>query len=161
MDQYGQIHVDKIETEVVFVLTTQGGAALKLNIVPLMIGPQVSGSYENTQKLSLTFDFSKKPVLPGLQQTTNRETEAPARKNAEQPVVSQECVVNNPSGRPMNVRETPRGAIREIVNNGKHVRALRFASADNGQPWAYVSDIDAGREIGWVFFPYLTCSSPR
>lgn len=159
--QFGQIRVKKQEIEVVFVLTTQGSAGLKIVPLSISFGPQVSGSYENTQKLSLTFDFSKKPSLPEPQQGANRETEVPAGRSADQPEVSQtlgrECVVNNPSGRPMNVRDGPRGAITDIVSNGKHVRAVRFASADNGQPWAYISEINAGREIGWVFFPYLTC----
>jgi hypothetical protein len=164
VDQFGQIRIDKIETEVSFVLTTQGSAGLKLNIVPVAIGPQLSGSYEHTQKLSLTFDFSKKPALASPR-AANRGNETPPRKEAEQPPASQaqgtECIVNNPSERPMNVRETPRGAVRGTVDNGKHVRALRFDSADNGQPWAYVSDVDGGRELGWVFSPYLTCGSSR
>jgi hypothetical protein len=72
---------------------------------------------------------------------------------------STECVVNNPSGRPMNVRETPNGAKKDSISNHAHVRPVRFASAADGKPWAYVSDV-TGREIGWVFFPYLTCNGP-
>ena len=72
---------------------------------------------------------------------------------------SMECVVTNPSGRPMNVRETPNGVIKSIVRNGAHIKSLRLASAANDKPWAYVAD-QSGREIGWVFFPYLTCSDP-
>jgi hypothetical protein len=72
---------------------------------------------------------------------------------------STECVVNNPSGRPMNVRETPNGAIKDTVGNRARVRPLRVASAADGKPWAYVSDA-TGRDIGWVFFPYLTCNGP-
>jgi hypothetical protein len=70
-----------------------------------------------------------------------------------------ECVVNNPSGRPMNVRETPNGAKKDIISNRAHVRPLRVASAADGKRWAYVMDV-TGREIGWVFYPYLTCNGP-
>jgi hypothetical protein len=72
---------------------------------------------------------------------------------------STECVVTNPSGRPMNVRETPNGAKKDSISNHAHVRPVRFASAADGKLWAYVSDV-TGREIGWVFFPYLTCNGP-
>lgn len=60
----------------------------------------------------------------------------------------------------MNVRETPNGAKKDVISNRAHVRPLRFASAAAGKQWAYVSDI-SGREIGWVFSPYLTLQRSR
>jgi hypothetical protein len=79
------------------------------------------------------------------------------RLSAEVPVkVSTGCMVTDPTGTPLNVRESPNGAMKGTLINGKQVQPLRFASAANGKPWAYVSDA-MGREIGWVFFPYLTC----
>jgi len=66
------------------------------------------------------------------------------------------CVVTNPSGRPMNVRETPNGIIKEIIDNGSYVQPLRLASAENGMSWAYVADV-RGRELGWMYVPYLAC----
>ena len=72
---------------------------------------------------------------------------------------STDCAVNNPSGNPMNVRETPNGAKKDIISNRAHVRPLRYASAADGKSWAYVSDA-TGREIGWVFYPYLACNGP-
>jgi hypothetical protein len=79
------------------------------------------------------------------------------RLSAEVPVkVSTGCMVTDPTGTPLNVRESPNGAMKGTLINGKQVQPLRFASAANGKPWAYVSDA-TGREIGWVFFPYLTC----
>jgi hypothetical protein len=56
----GQIRVDQLKTTVEFVVTRQAGAGLKLNIVPVAIGPQFSKDRVNTQSLSLTFDFKKK-----------------------------------------------------------------------------------------------------
>jgi hypothetical protein len=70
-----------------------------------------------------------------------------------------ECVVNNPSGKSMNVRETPNGAKKDIISNRVRVRPLRFALAADGKRWAYVSDV-TGREIGWVFYPFLSCNGP-
>jgi hypothetical protein len=97
------------------------------------------------------------PSVPTIAPTTSA---APAPTTSATPVTtSTECVVNNPSGRPMNVRETPNGAIKGSVNNRAHVRPLRFASAADGKPWAYVSDV-TGREIGWMFSPFLNCSGP-
>jgi hypothetical protein len=86
-------------------------------------------------------------------------TTAPAATAPSVPTTSTECVVNNPSGRSMNVRETPNGAKKDIISNHARVRPLRFASAADGKSWAYVSDV-TGREIGWVFFPYLACNGP-
>jgi hypothetical protein len=59
-------NVTKLQTDVAFVVTKQGSAGLKLNIVPIAIGPQVSSSNVNTQKLSLTIDFSSRatPAQP-------------------------------------------------------------------------------------------------
>jgi hypothetical protein len=65
VDTFKGINITKVKTDVTFVLTKQASAGLKLNIVPVSIGPQLSGSKENTQKVSLTFDFTAKPVPPG------------------------------------------------------------------------------------------------
>ena len=88
-----------------------------------------------------------------------RATRPPPAPTAPPVTASMECVVTNPSGRPMNVRETPNGEIKDIVSNGRHIKSLRLASAADGKPWAYVAD-DSGRAIGWMFFPYLNCSGP-
>jgi hypothetical protein len=69
------------------------------------------------------------------------------------------CIVTDPTGTPLNVRESPNGVIKSTLSNGHQVQLLRSAAAANGKPWVYVSDV-AGREIGWVFRPYLTCSGP-
>ena len=99
------------------------------------------------------------PTPPPAATATATPTPPPAATTARPVTTSTECAVNNPSGKPMNVRETPNGAKKDIINNRAHVRPLRFASAADGKQWAYVSDV-TGREIGWVFFPYLTCNGP-
>ena len=47
------------------MLTGKVKGGLKLNIILVDLGPEASASTENTQKLSLTFDFTKKPMSPG------------------------------------------------------------------------------------------------
>jgi tetratricopeptide (TPR) repeat protein len=62
IDQIGGIRVGNVKIDVSFVLTTKFDGGLKLNIIPVTIGPQASSSSEHTQKVSLTFDFTKKPA---------------------------------------------------------------------------------------------------
>jgi hypothetical protein len=64
IDTIGGMHVTKVKTDLSFVLTNQGSAGLKLNIIPVAIGPQISSSNEKTQKVSLIFDFTGTPVQP-------------------------------------------------------------------------------------------------
>jgi hypothetical protein len=64
LDTIGGMHVTKVKTDVSFVVTKQGNAGFKLNIIPVAIGPQVGASSEKTQKVSLTFDFTGNPVQP-------------------------------------------------------------------------------------------------
>jgi len=71
-----------------------------------------------------------------------------------------ECLVTNPSGRPINARATPNGAIRNTINNGEHIRLLQSCSDSNGRPWAYVTNA-AGQEMGWVFLDNVTCPGNR
>ena len=62
----GLVRVDKFETQISFVVTKQTGAGIKLNIVPVSIGPQVSENVENTHSLSLAIDFTKKKDAPAV-----------------------------------------------------------------------------------------------
>jgi hypothetical protein len=64
MDLGDGFKMTNFTTEVAFVVTDQGSAGLKLNIVPVAIGPQASHSEVNTQKLSLEFDYTKKAGAP-------------------------------------------------------------------------------------------------
>jgi hypothetical protein len=50
--------VRKIKAAITFVLTKEGSAGLKLNIVPISFGPQFSGQSEKTQKACMLFDFT-------------------------------------------------------------------------------------------------------
>jgi hypothetical protein len=50
----------KMERKLDFVVTRQGKAGLKLNIVPIAIGPQFDNTQTNSQKLHLTINYEPK-----------------------------------------------------------------------------------------------------
>jgi Methyltransferase domain len=79
----GGLNIDKFETKISFVVTKQKSAGLKLNIVPISVGPQLSSGSTNTQSLSVTFDFTKKAAAAPAVNTpsTSTSTVAPARAN--------------------------------------------------------------------------------
>jgi hypothetical protein len=52
--------VKKVTEAVQFVVTKKGGAGLKLNIIPISIGPQFSIQNDKTQRLCLLFNFDPK-----------------------------------------------------------------------------------------------------
>ena len=70
------------------------------------------------------------------------------------------CTVNDTSGTPLNVRETaPNGKVIGYYWNGAKVRVLdiqSFASIGQTKAWAQLGD-NSGGEVGWVYYPYLSC----
>lgn len=62
--QGGGITITQHNTELQFVLTRKNTAGLKLNIVPVSIGPQIEGQTVNTQKLELTFSWKPATSAP-------------------------------------------------------------------------------------------------
>lgn len=54
------VSVAEITESIQYILNRQGSAGLKLNIVPIAIGPQVSDHFDKAQQICLLFDFSKK-----------------------------------------------------------------------------------------------------
>jgi Bacterial SH3 domain len=70
------------------------------------------------------------------------------------------CTVTDPSGTPLNVRNAPQGSnIRDRLSNGSVVRVIRIV-AENGEPWALIEN-QSGRELGWVYRPYITCDEDK
>jgi hypothetical protein len=55
------VSVAQIAEAVQFIVTKQGSAGLKLNIIPISIGPQFSDETDKAQKICLLFDFNKAP----------------------------------------------------------------------------------------------------
>lgn len=70
------------------------------------------------------------------------------------------CVVSDPTGTQLNVRETPNGRIVGSIANGVWVQVTKRTRA-NGKSWAFVHDSDMtgrlGPALGWVFDAYLKC----
>ena len=71
--------------------------------------------------------------------------------------ISESCVVTDPTGTTLNVRSEPNGPIMHTLANGFRIKIRRIA-VSNGKAWVYVSD-NAGKDIGWVFRPYVTCTT--
>ena len=69
---------------------------------------------------------------------------------------AQTCVVNDPTGTPLNVRARPNGPILGALHNGAEVQVLQLTSDAGGRRWAHIAPLGAGQR-GWVFGTYLTC----
>jgi len=69
---------------------------------------------------------------------------------------SQTCIVDDPTGTPLNVRERPHGSIVGALRNGTPVAAFNSVSDKDGRQWVYVAPLAAGKR-GWVFRDYLDC----
>ena len=64
----------------------------------------------------------------------------------------QTCVVEDPTGTPLNVRSRPNGPILGALHNGALVQILDTT----GSRWAYIAPVGGGKR-GWVYGPYLRC----
>ena len=69
---------------------------------------------------------------------------------------AQTCVVNDPTGTPLNVRSSPNGSILGALYNGDRVNLLRVVADRSGQSWAYIAPRGPGKS-GYVFYNYLVC----
>jgi hypothetical protein len=55
------VTVAQITESIQYIVTSQSSAGLKLAIVPISIGPQMSSEIDKAQQICLLFDFSKTP----------------------------------------------------------------------------------------------------
>ena len=65
-----------------------------------------------------------------------------------------ECLVDDPTGTPLNVRAAPNGAILTTLHNGVAVAVVEERRLGTKR-WLLVS-LD-GRELGWIFGAYVVC----
>ena len=86
---------------------------------------------------------------------TAEQAVATSRAPPEQPVERGGCVVADPTGTPLNLRESPNGAIIGAQRNGGVVDILRSTTLD-GKPWAFVR-VRGSDKAGWAFRRYLRC----
>ena len=70
------------------------------------------------------------------------------------------CVVADPTGTLLNLRDTPNGVVVGSIANGVWVKATDRTTS-RGKPWVYIHDSDRngtlGEPLGWVFATYLKC----
>jgi hypothetical protein len=88
----------------------------------------------------------------------------PAAPNATPPKAepprstSRGCLVDDPTGSPLNVRRTPQGDIVSTLNNGQSVQIQRIDQDHKGQDWALVSRTGGSTTLGWVIRKFVKCS---
>lgn len=67
------------------------------------------------------------------------------------------CKVTDPTGTPLNVRESPNGKIVGTLANGSLVAIAASQTAANGKPWVKIVDHTTKKPIGWVFREFVSC----
>jgi hypothetical protein len=66
------------------------------------------------------------------------------------------CVVADPTGTPLNVRNRPNGTILGALHNDTRVIILDAALV-SGKIWSKIVPVEAGK-VGWVFYSFLDCT---
>jgi Bacterial SH3 domain/Tetratricopeptide repeat len=72
-------------------------------------------------------------------------------------IAESHCLVQDPTGTPLNVRATPNGHIVGTLNNGDEVTVLDHTSDRRGKTWVYVGNYEDNKPIGWVFREFIAC----
>ncbi|RWX57771.1 hypothetical protein EOA24_40975, partial [Mesorhizobium sp. M2A.F.Ca.ET.039.01.1.1] len=64
------------------------------------------------------------------------------------------CWITDPSGTPLNVRNSPFGELTgAVLQNSRPLRITQFSWDSKGHPWAAVPG-------GWSSAKYMTCQAP-
>ncbi|WLT38798.1 SH3 domain-containing protein [Synechocystis sp. B12] len=69
------------------------------------------------------------------------------------------CKVTDPTGTPLNVRESPNGKVINALRNNREVEILEIDFDQQGRPWAKVASYYQGRYRvwGWVIREFISC----
>ncbi|MEN5082725.1 SH3 domain-containing protein [Bosea sp. TWI1241] len=67
------------------------------------------------------------------------------------------CAVTDPTGTPLNIRETPNGDIIGRVRNGAGVRVVNSGHDERGRPWVLISPRGSAHIVGWVYREFISC----
>lgn len=67
------------------------------------------------------------------------------------------CAVTDPTGTPLNIRETPNGEIIGRVTNGAGIRVMNTSFDERGRPWALISPRGRNHVVGWVYREFVSC----
>jgi hypothetical protein len=96
----------------------------------------------------------------GLKTTAATTTQSTAQKGSEYLMAALECsraLVNDPTGTPLNVRNTPNG--KDVIGSYRNGAGVRIQEYSKDGKWAKVypdSRVDKTPE-GWVLVAYLRC----
>ena len=71
-------------------------------------------------------------------------------------LASDRCRVTDPTGTPLNLRDTPNGTVLGSIRNGLVVFIRDGASDEQGRPWVLIS-FPTGTTLGWVFREFISC----
>ncbi|AIE74471.1 MULTISPECIES: SH3 domain-containing protein [unclassified Synechocystis] len=69
------------------------------------------------------------------------------------------CKVTDPTGTPLNVRDSPNGKVINALRNNREVEILETDFDQQGRPWAKVAGYYQGRYRvwGWVIREFISC----
>ncbi|QHU98956.1 SH3 domain-containing protein [Synechocystis sp. CACIAM 05] len=69
------------------------------------------------------------------------------------------CKVTDPTGTPLNVRESPNGKVINALRNNREVEILEIDFDQQGRHWAKVAGYYQGRYRvwGWVIREFISC----
>lgn len=67
------------------------------------------------------------------------------------------CAVTDPTGTPLNIRETPNGEIIGRVTNGAGIRVMNTSFDERGRPQALISPRGRNHVVGWVYREFVSC----
>jgi hypothetical protein len=69
------------------------------------------------------------------------------------------CKVTDPTGTPLNVRNSPNGKIINALKNGREVEILEIGYDQQSRPWAKIGGYYQGkyRVWGWVIREFISC----
>jgi peptidoglycan hydrolase-like protein with peptidoglycan-binding domain/uncharacterized protein YecT (DUF1311 family) len=68
-----------------------------------------------------------------------------------------QCQVADPTGTPLNIRNTPDGDIVGAVNNGLSVRLVQSDQDTRGRSWSLIARLPDNHTLGWVYREYVIC----
>jgi tetratricopeptide (TPR) repeat protein len=97
--------------------------------------------------------------LDPTSETNSHALEEAYAIKTELPKSKKSCVVADPTGTPLNVRNRPNGPILSALSNDSEVFITDMTEV-GGRKWAKVVPLGEGK-TGWVFRDYLTCQATQ
>lgn len=66
------------------------------------------------------------------------------------------CRVKDPTGTPLNTRDSPNGTINGSLRNGEAIRVVKVET-HGGKAWALAWRDPSDNPVGWVYDAYMIC----